>query len=55
MKREEFSKESGIKRKNNLLIRIFSSDIFLFPFYMVQRWFFGTELGSGYILEGRKE
>jgi glycosyltransferase involved in cell wall biosynthesis/SAM-dependent methyltransferase len=55
MKKEEFSKESGIRRKNNLLIRIFSSCFFLFPFCVAQRWFFGTELGSGYILEGRKE
>lgn len=45
-----FSMESGVKRKQNLFIRLFSTDFFLFPFYVIQRLFFRKDMGSGYLV-----
>lgn len=54
IQREELSKESGIKRKKSILNRIVSSDILLFPFYTLQKFFLTSDLGSGYIVFAEK-
>ena len=50
MTREERTKKSGIKRKNNLLTKIASKEIFTMPFYFIQRLFLNTDLGSAYLV-----
>lgn len=52
--KRSFSMESGVKRKQNLFIKFFSTDFFLFPFYVIQRLFFRKDLGSGYLVLGSK-
>jgi len=52
--KEELSKKSGIKRKNNLFIRLFSNDFVLLPFYLLQNVFLNNDLGFGYIVIGEK-
>ena len=47
---DERSKKSGIKRDNKLLYRLISNDLMLYPFYILQKLFYKTDLGSGYIL-----
>lgn len=54
MQREELSKESGVKRKNTIFNQIVSSDVLLFPFYMLQNFFLTSDLGSGYIVFAEK-
>jgi ubiquinone/menaquinone biosynthesis C-methylase UbiE len=54
MQREALSKESGVKRKKTILNKISSSDILLFPFYILQNFFLNTDLGSGYIVYAEK-
>ncbi len=54
IKKEELSKESGVKRKKTLLNQIVSSDILLFPFYILQKIFLNSDLGSGYIIFAEK-
>jgi SAM-dependent methyltransferase len=50
--REDRSKESGVKRKKNILFRLLFNDFFLFPFYLLQVLFLNLDLGSGYIVVG---
>lgn len=52
--KQAFSMESGVKRKQNFFIKFFSTDFFLFPFYLIQRLFFRKDIGSGYLVVGRK-
>lgn len=54
LQREELSKESGVKRKKTILNKVVSSDILLFPFYMLQKFFLTSDLGSGYIVFAEK-
>lgn len=51
---DELSKHSGIKRDNKLIYRLLSNDVALFPFYLLQKLFYKTDLGSGYILHVKK-
>ena len=50
--REDRSKESGVKRKKNILYRLLFNDFILSPFYLLQILFLNMDLGSGYILVG---
>jgi SAM-dependent methyltransferase len=50
MQREELTKESGVKRKKTIFNQVASSDILLFPFYVLQRFFLNKDLGSGYLV-----
>jgi len=52
--REELSRESGVKRKRTILNQVVSSDILLFPFYILQEFFLNSDLGSGYIVFAKK-
>lgn len=52
---ETLSKESGIRRKKTIFNLIISSDIMLFPFYILQELFLNTDLSSGYIVYSEKE
>jgi len=51
---EKRSQRSGIDRQLEMKWRVFINDLFLFPFYRVQRWFYDTDLGTGYVVEARK-
>lgn len=50
--REDRSKESGVKRKKNMIFRLLFNDFFLFPFYILQSLFLKMDWGSGYIVVG---
>ena len=52
--KEELSKQSGIKRKRNLLNRLVSSDFFLAPFVVLQRCFLEKDLSSAYLVVAEK-
>lgn len=52
--REELTKDSGVERESGLLFRILSRDLFLWPFYILQRWFWNTDLGSCYLVVAQK-
>lgn len=54
IKKEDLSKTSGIKRKKNFLIKLFSRDLFLFPFYYLQNLFLTRDFGSGYVFVFKK-
>ena len=51
-RKEDRSKESGVKRKKNIFYRLLFNDIVLFPFYVLQDLFLGRDWGSGYIVVG---
>jgi glycosyltransferase involved in cell wall biosynthesis/ubiquinone/menaquinone biosynthesis C-methylase UbiE len=52
--KEELTRKSGIDRKVEKKLGFFASDVLLFPFYLIQRWFYETDLGTGYVIEARK-
>jgi SAM-dependent methyltransferase len=54
LSKEELSKQSGIKRQNNLLNRFVASDLFLFPFILSQRLFLDKDLSSAYLIIAEK-
>ncbi len=52
--REELSKVSGVKRKKTIFNQLVSSDVVLFPFYVLQSFFLNRDLGSGYLVLAEK-
>jgi len=50
LSRTERSKLSGVKRKRNLTNRVFSSDSFLYPFFLLQRLFLNRDISSSYLI-----
>jgi SAM-dependent methyltransferase len=52
--KEELSKQSGIKRKRNLSNRLVSSDFFLAPFLVMQRYFLEKDLSSSFLVVAEK-
>jgi SAM-dependent methyltransferase len=54
LSKEELSKLSGIKRKRGLLNRLVSSDFFLAPFLVLQRFFLEKDLSSAFLVVAEK-
>lgn len=54
LSKEELSKRSGVKRKNNLLNKLLASNLFLFPFFLMQRLFLHRDLSSAYFIMAEK-
>jgi len=52
--KEELSKLSGIKRKRSLFNRFVSSDFFLAPFLVLQRFFLEKDLSSAFLIVAEK-
>ena len=52
--KKEATKKSGINREIENRFRFFSNDFFLFPFYLMQRLFFQTNLGTGLLVKAVK-
>ncbi|BBB33128.1 conserved hypothetical protein [Thermotomaculum hydrothermale] len=52
--KEELSKNSGVDRNSSLIFRFLFNDFFMFPFYLLQRLFFSTDLGTGYVVVAQK-
>ncbi len=53
-KKEDMTKESGVKREASFLARIFSKDWFIMPWHILQLLFVNTDLGSGYVVIAKK-
>jgi cyclopropane fatty-acyl-phospholipid synthase-like methyltransferase len=51
---EEGTKQSGIDRHVESKFRFLLNDVCLFPFYLLQKLFLNTNLGTGYILRASK-
>jgi len=52
--KEQATKRSGINRNLEGHFRYLSNDVFLFPFYLLQRMFVTTNLGTGLIVKAVK-
>ncbi|HYA40302.1 MAG TPA: class I SAM-dependent methyltransferase [Syntrophobacteraceae bacterium] len=50
LSREELTKQSGIRRKRNIFTRLASSDFFLAPFLVLQRFFLEKDLSSAFLV-----
>lgn len=50
----ENSKKSGIDRPQKLIFRLLSNNFFLFPFFLLQKLFYKTDKGSGYLVHVKK-
>jgi SAM-dependent methyltransferase len=48
--KEERSKQSGLKRQNNIINRFLSGDLFLSPFLFAQRLFLNHDASSAYLI-----
>lgn len=53
--KDELSRDSGVETDSSLAVRIFSRDLFLWPFYILQRFFWKTDLGSCYLVIAEKQ
>lgn len=53
-KKEDMTKESGVKREASALARMFSKDWLLLPWHLLQLLFVNTDLGSGYVVMAKK-
>jgi SAM-dependent methyltransferase len=53
--KKEATKRSGINRSLESRFRYVSNDFFLFPFYLLQRLFVTTNLGTGLLLKAVKK
>jgi 2-polyprenyl-3-methyl-5-hydroxy-6-metoxy-1,4-benzoquinol methylase len=52
--KEASSAQSGINRSVESRFRFLFNDFFLYPFYLTQLLFLGTNLGTGYLLKAAK-
>lgn len=50
VEKETLSKKSGTERQNKLIYRLISNNFVLFPFYLLQKFFFRKDIGSGYLI-----
>lgn len=52
--KEERSKQSGVRRENNVMNRVLASTICLLPFFVLQRCFLNLDLSSAYLIVAEK-
>lgn len=52
-KKEDMTKESGVKRNDSKIFRMLSNDILMEPWHWMQMLFLNTDLGSGYVVLGK--
>ncbi|MCP4239959.1 MAG: class I SAM-dependent methyltransferase [bacterium] len=52
---ESRTKASGITRQRKSIFDVVTLDLFLWPWYLLQKLFFPTEFGSGYVVKAIKK
>jgi len=50
----EKTQKSGVDRSNKFIYKLLSNHVVLYPAYLLQRIFFGCDLGSGYLIHVKK-